>query len=91
MLASEYGWAMCDILWKVSLPEALRLQKLIKKRKSGEYRMLLGVYHADKPEELAKILEEEIGGETILDAPFDPESFSQFKAIVSSNSKIAVH
>lgn len=58
-MSSNYGWAKAEILYETTLDEAWNYIQIIKRRKASEYKLLLHIYHTDKPEELAKVFEEE--------------------------------
>ena len=67
LFASEYGWGKDEILQKVYLDEVFQLQEAIKERKEqllkeklSDFRMQLSIYHAKDPQEIAKVLEEEL-------------------------------
>jgi hypothetical protein len=92
ILASEYGWAMNYIYDQLYFDEVYSLVDAIKKRRNGNYRMLLAIVqspHTKDPQLMWKALEAdaELGYE---DEELDTAGFERLKLITSQNPRIAV-
>lgn len=86
MLASEYNWAKDDILNKVYFDEVLRLQDHIRKRRLGNYRMLLQIQHTSKPEDLASMMDKELEPVTLRSEEIDKAGLDYLKSLMSKGS-----
>jgi hypothetical protein len=68
----------------------LRLQNIILRRKTGEYRILLSIFHTGDPQKLADEIDQQMTVEVLPDAQFDKDSMERLKTALSSNPKFQV-